>query len=406
MATNHLPTTGADNSGQVRWNGMEAAPPDPARAEPAPDRGRQNWQPWGLHAGRAAILGYLIYVGGAVTQDSRGAGTVCGIAILVAFAVCWLSIPWPASWWGISQAPARRFWVLYSVLTVLFAAELPFAHAAAFAMGVFITMTTVGRLGARAAPAVLALALAALLVPPAIPAWHDSLRSAWHNITPLAIPIVALTVFGVQQVLRDSRALAEARAELASLAAENERFRIARELHDLLGHSLTTITVKAGLASRIGEAGHARAIQEMTEVEALARQALTEVRTAVAGYRQITLAGELATGRQLLRAAGITADLPRAIDDVNPEHQELFGWAVREGITNIVRHSHATSCAVRLAPSSIEITDDGAGGTAPAGNGLTGLRERAAAAGGRIDAGPLQPRGWRLRVSLSLAGLA
>jgi DNA-binding CsgD family transcriptional regulator len=91
------------------------------------------------------------------------------------------------------------------------------------------------------------------------------------------------------------------------------------------------------------------------------------------------------------------------VDDVDPAHQELFGWVVREAITNIVRHSRAGCCCVRLSRSSIEITDDGAGGTAPAGNGLTGLRERVAAAGGSIDAGPLHPAGWRLRVSLSPA---
>jgi two-component system, NarL family, sensor histidine kinase DesK len=136
------------------------------------------------------------------------------------------------------------------------------------------------------------------------------------------------------------------------------------------------------------------------------------VRTAVASYRQVTLAGELATGRQLLRAAGIAADLPSAVDDVSPANQELFGWVVREGLTNIVRHSHARACRVRLTPSSIEITDDGVGGpgptgsTGPAGNGLTGLRERVAEAGGSIDAGPVRPAGWRLRVSLATTGRA
>jgi two-component system sensor histidine kinase DesK len=144
----------------------------------------------------------------------------------------------------------------------------------------------------------------------------------------------------------------------------------------------------------------------MTDVETLARQTLGDVRATVASYRDVTLAGELASGRQLLRAAGITADLPSAVDNTDPVHQELFGWVVREGITNIVRHSRAASCAVRLSASSIEIVDDGVGGTAPAGNGLTGLRERVAAAGGVIDAGPLRPKGWRLQVSLSPAGSA
>jgi two-component system sensor histidine kinase DesK len=349
----------------------------------------------------ALPLVYLIYVAGAVTQFSSGASADWGYAILAAFAACWLAAIPPTP-----LATPPRFWAVYGVLVVLFAAELPFAHAAAFVLCVFITIMTVIRLGRRAAPVVLAMAAAALLVPVAIGSWHDSLGASFGFVTPVAIPIVGLVVYAAAQLLQSNQALAQARADLARLAAENERFRIARDLHDLLGHSLTTITVKAGLAARISQADRARAVQEITEVETLARQALGEVRAAVASYRQVTLAGELATGQQLLRAAGITADLPRAVDDVSPAYRELFGWVLREGITNIVRHSRASSCAVRLSPSSIEITDDGAGGTAPAGNGLTGLRERVTAAGGIIDAGPAHPAGWRLRVSLPLAGRA
>ena len=359
---------------------------------------------WGQHgsrllACRAAILLYLLYVAAAIAHHEHGARSVCGFAVLIAFAACWLAIPLP----GSLNSP-RRFWVVYGLLVALLVAELPFAHAQGFVLAVFITAPTVGRLGARAAPVVIALTIAALLVPVAIPSWHVSFAMAWDDVTPAAIPIVALLTFGIRRVLRDAQALAEARAELACLAAENERFRIARDLHDLLGHSLTTITVKAGLAARLGVAEHARATQEMTEVEALSRRTLGDVRATVASYRDVTLAGELASGRQLLRAAGITADLPSAVDNADPVHQELFGWVVREGITNIVRHSHAVSCAIRLSASSIEIEDDGVGGTAPAGNGLTGLRERVAAAGGVIDAGPLPPKGWRLQVSLSPAG--
>jgi len=355
---------------------------------------------WRLLASRAILLAYLTFVVTAVGNDSRGASAVAGYVIVAAFAVGWLFVPLPVVL-GISQVPRYRFWIVYAVLTALLVAELPFAHAQAFVMAVFLSILIVARLGTRAVPVVLALAVAALVVPVAVPSWHVSLGAAWDDVTPIAIPVVALMTFAVHQSLASSHALAEARAELATLAAEQERFRIARDLHDLLGHSLTTITVKAGLAARIGQADQARAIQEMTEVEALARQALTEVRAAVASYREVTLAGELATGRQLLRAAGITADLPRAVDDVDPAHRELFGWVVREGLTNIVRHSRARSCAVRLSPSSIEITDDGIGSSAPPGNGLTGLRERVAEAGGSIEAGPGHPAGWRLRIRLS-----
>ena len=167
--------------------------------------------------------------------------------------------------------------------------------------------------------------------------------------------------------------------------------------------------MKAGLAARLGAPGQDRArqeqaLQEIAEVETLARQALADVRAAVSNYRDVTLAGELAAGRELLRAAGVTADLPRAVDVVDPAHHELFGWVVREGLTNIVRHAHASSCAVRLESASVEIVDDGVGGAARPGNGLSGLRERVAAAGGVVDAGPLQPAGWRLRASVAAEG--
>jgi two-component system sensor histidine kinase DesK len=200
------------------------------------------------------------------------------------------------------------------------------------------------------------------------------------------------------QVIHANEQLTETRAELARLAAENERIRIARDLHDLLGHSLTTITVKAGLARRLGAADPEGAVAQITEVEDLCRRVLADVRAAVSGYREVTLASELARGRELLRASGITADLPTATDVADPAHQELFGWAVREGLTNVIRHSRARSCTVRVSASSVEIVDDGQGSAAAPGNGLSGLRERAAAAGGGVDAGPAQPTGWRLRV--------
>ncbi len=381
----------------------DRAPASPAEAQAEWLASRSRWtRGWRRYILPALPLVYLIYVAGAVTQFSRGASADWGYAILAAFAACWLAAIPPTP-----LAMPARFWAVYAVLVVLFAAELPFAHAAAFVMCVFITIITVARFGRRAAPVVLAMAAAALLVPVAIGSWHDSLGASFGFVTPVAIPIVGLVVYAAAQLLQSNQALAQARADLARLAAENERFRIARDLHDLLGHSLTTITVKAGLARRLGETDPARGLAEIAEVETLARQSLADVRAAVGSYRDVTLAGELATGRELLRAAGISADLPRAVDVVDPGQRELFGWAVREGLTNIVRHAHASSCAVRLSASSVEIVDDGVGGTAaPPGNGLSGLRERAAAVGGVVDAGPLQPRGWRLRVWLSPEGSA
>ncbi len=347
----------------------------------------------------AAIpLAYLVFLVAAVHQNSRGAGQVAGYAILAAFAASWLAAP---VLFFTPRTPGRAFWLYYAVLAALFVAELPFSHAAGFVLCLFLTILTVGRLGAWSTPAVACFATAALLVPVAIPSWHVSLEASFGDVTPVAIPVVALTMFAVLAVVRGNQALAEARAEVARLAAENERIRIARDLHDLLGHSLTTITVKAGLARRLGATDPQRAVGQIAEVEELSRQALADVRAAVSSYRDVTLVGELARGRELLRASGIAADLPTATDVVDPTHSELLGWALREGLTNVVRHAHATTCAVRLSADGVEITDDGVGCAAPPGNGLSGLRERVLAAGGSVDAGPLQPSGWRLRVSLA-----
>ena len=344
----------------------------------------------------AIPLVYLIFVAASVGKNSHGAGQIAGYAILAAFAVCWLAAPLLFS----PQRPLRGFWPYYALLTALCIAEIPFSRAAGFVLCIFLTILTVGRLGVRSAPIVAGFALAALLVPIAIPSWHVSLRASFDDVTPVGIPIAGLIVFATVEVIRGNQALAQARAEVARLAAENERIRIARDLHDLLGHSLTAITVKAGLARRLGSADPARAVGQIAEVEELSRQALAEVRAAVSSYRDVTLVGELARGRELLRASGIAADLPTGTDVIDPAHSELLGWALREGLTNVVRHAHATTCAVRLSPHGVEITDNGIGSSAPAGDGLRGLRELVTAAGGSVDAGPLQPSGWRLRVSL------
>ena len=344
----------------------------------------------------ALFLAWLILVATAIPEDAHGSGRVAGYLILAAFCVCYVATV-PASW----QPAGRRFWALTLTLAVLLVAELPFAHGDALIMGVYITAVMVSRFGARGLIVAALLTLLAVVLPPAVPSWHETIGTGFTNGTALAIPLSALAMFGFSRVIRGNRALADARAELSRLAAENERTRIARDLHDLLGHSLTAITVKAELASRLASHDLAAAAREIAEVAALSRRALGDVRAAVSNYREVSLAGELATGRELLRAAGIAAELPPAVDMVDDATQELFGWVLREGLTNVVRHSHARSCRVTISPSSVEIVDDGVGSAGGYGNGLTGLTERVAFAGGVLETGPRQPQGWRLAVRLA-----
>ncbi|MEU5126425.1 sensor histidine kinase [Streptomyces mobaraensis NBRC 13819 = DSM 40847] len=338
--------------------------------------------------------GMLVYPGVTalgVAQYATGGTAVVGYAVVAAFCVGYLLA-------GVSFVRARRArtGALLWIMTALCAAEVPVARNYAFFLAAVVVSFAAMALRRYRTLIVTAGALAALVVPWAVRPWHRG--PGWMEA--LMILFTSLMVLGFSEIASANRALLEARAEVAHLASEAERARIARDLHDLLGHSLTVVAVKSGLARRLAESGSPGAVREITEVEGLARRMLTDVRAAVSGYREVTLAGELARGRELLRAAGVAPDLPTATDHVDAANQELFGWVVREGITNVVRHARATRCSVRLSPLCVEIRDDGTGAPASGGNGLTGLRERVAAAGGTVEAGPAGPRGWRLRVTL------
>lgn len=222
----------------------------------------------------------------------------------------------------------------------------------------------------------------------------------WGSQLGLAFGIVAASVaiFGMRMVIRRNLDLLRAEQANANLAIENERTRFARDLHDILGHSLTVITVKAELAQRLLDIDVERARAELVDLERLSRDALADVRRAVEGYRELTLPGELARARTALAAAEIEARLPNSADEVPTELRELFAWTVREGVTNVLRHSGAHSCEVSLSPNAAEVRDDGAGPTQPgSGSGLAGLRERAAAVGATVVTEQLQP-GFVLRV--------
>lgn len=229
----------------------------------------------------------------------------------------------------------------------------------------------------------------------------------WEEVPSLsfAIATAAFAMMGFIQLVNRNAELLMAREENARLAVAEERNRFARDLHDILGHSLTVITVKAELAGRLLDQDPERARAEMSEVERLSRDALADVRRAVGGYRQLSLAGELARARSALDSAGIRADLPSAVEEVPGELRELFAWTVREGVTNVIRHSGATHCSVRVSGRAVRVEDDGSGALEAAiggidGHGLAGLRERASAVGAVVVTSVLQPRGFRLEVAV------
>ncbi len=231
----------------------------------------------------------------------------------------------------------------------------------------------------------------------------------------LLIPALmgGFAMVGVGAMIRTTIELREARATVAQLAANEERLRMARDLHDLLGHSLSLITLKSELAGRMLPGQPEAAAQQVADIEQVSRQALVDVREAVSGYRRPTLPGELAGARTALAAAGVLADLPQPPADDLPEAAEsALAWSLREAVTNVVRHSGAKRCRVTLETRQtldgpvleLTVTDDGAGeGASVPGNGLTGLTERLEALGGSLSAGRSGPRGFVLTARVPLA---
>lgn len=215
---------------------------------------------------------------------------------------------------------------------------------------------------------------------------------------------------GLRYLLDVLAQLQSAREQIARLAVEQERARISRDLHDLLGHSLSLMTLEGELAARLVPAG-APGGAEVRDLVRLAREALREVREAVTGYRQPTLATELTAARTALEAAGIGCDIEQSVGAVTRETEAVLGWAIREGVTNVIRHSGAAHCSIVLAREDgmvrADVVDDGVGcdGTAR-GTGLSGLGERVAAICGRLEADRGAARGFRLSVAAPADGSA
>ncbi len=184
--------------------------------------------------------------------------------------------------------------------------------------------------------------------------------------------------------------LRKANEEIENLAKVAERERIARDLHDVLGHTLSVITLKSELAGKLVDRDPQRAEKEIREVEQISRQALSDVRDAIRGYRSQGLVAELAQAKTTLETAGLTVQCDAATTVKLPAVQEsVLSLAVREAVTNVVRHAQARTCRMRLEQQNgsckFEIHDDGCGSSNGEGNGLRGMRERVEMLGGTLD---------------------
>lgn len=197
-------------------------------------------------------------------------------------------------------------------------------------------------------------------------------------------------------------ALLRAQAEVEHLARVAERERIARDLHDLLGHTLSVIVLKSELASRLFGRDPERAQKEIREVESISREALTQVRAAVRGYRLAGIQGELHNARTALEAAGVQLEAVVEPPSLTAAQETVFALALREGVTNVVRHAHASVCRLTLRSSDryceLEVADDGRGGPMVEGSGLKGMRERVEAIGGAVECDGSRGTSLRVRV--------
>jgi two-component system sensor histidine kinase DesK len=347
----------------------------------------------------------------AIHDHPAGAVQVLGYVALAAFAITYVAVlAWGRTMrprWRAS-APLSQRWGAVVLLLGLGLLTVPAAGPHGLATMVYVSATAMMLLPLRWAWTLVGVLLLSV-------EGSAFLFDGWRNEASgdgLGVMLAALAVMGLRLAADRNSQLLIARDEVARLAVSAERERMARDMHDILGHSLTVITVKAELAGRLLEIDPERAGAEIADLERLSREALSDVRATLSGYREVNLARELANARSALTAAGIDADLPGALDDVPGERRELFGWAVREGVTNVVRHSGARHCWVRLDRDHVEVVDDGRGvadcpdGDEPLertpGHGLSGLGERARQAGATITVGQGDGgRGFRLRLDAS-----
>ncbi|MFZ0294590.1 MAG: sensor histidine kinase [Candidatus Sulfotelmatobacter sp.] len=220
--------------------------------------------------------------------------------------------------------------------------------------------------------------------------WWALHLNAWFLVFGCGLSfIVGASNIHFAQRNRANKKLIKAQEEIEHLATVAERERIARDLHDVLGHTLSVIILKSELAGKLIERDPERAGHEIREVEQISRQALSEVRDAIRGYRSQGLPAELARAKATLETAGVAVQCEAARIEMPALHETVLSMAVREAVTNVVRHARARTCVLRLAQQNgscrLEIEDDGRGGLHAEGNGLRGMRERVEMLGGNLQ---------------------
>ncbi len=307
---------------------------------------------------------------------------------------------------AVAVAAVVGFAATYVVATLRLSRGRGSAHEPAVVLAVllFLGLATVPAIGIEAISVVPFLQSFSMFALPRPWCW---VAAGLAVASTVAVPLMAgegqalyftLIVLGVAAGTGAGRLMADHAEEYAQvndeLTVTAERERLARDVHDLLGHSLTVVTVKAELAERLVLLDPERAGTELREIRALTREALADLRATVGGLRAARLEDELRGAAKALAGAGVVATLPSSADLLDPRHRPVAGWVLREAVTNVIRHSGATHCRVDLGPHLLRVVDDGSGlhggpeGSDGAGNGLRGLRERVELSGGTLGLGP------------------
>ena len=343
---------------------------------------------------------------------------VLGGVALVGFAASytWLMWPHPASQGARLRAHSRISFLLFVALSVLVLVFSVLDNPAWLWLLIGVSAIAGLLLPLRSAfAAVVLFTLFPLFLMLKIHGGFAGVDLWWLIALMLLVRGLGLDMIGVARMGSAIRELQSARRELARLAVIEERERLSRDLHDLLGQTLSMITLKSELARHLVKEDPERCAQELAEIERVSRQTLREVRKTVAGYRQPTLANELDGARQLLEAARVECVVEQTTGDLPPDLDTILAWTVREGVTNAIRHSRTQRCLIRLTRNqgmveAVVLNDgerqeDQRDKRTSQGLGLSGLRERVAALEGTMEAGPLVLSGktyFRLWVAFPL----
>jgi two-component system sensor histidine kinase DesK len=368
----------------------------PPTADPTESITEDPWERFGWVMGAIWLVFLAFPITAVLNSDRPGAFRALGVVLIVGFAAVYVH--------GLMRSSRAERWsvvagsLYVTTLSTLMLITVVLVGAEGIGMMPFVAAMAIFVLPLRAALGVFGAAIVAT----AVAAW--TVGRPFTDDGGLWFLVLIVTLVGavclVVRVLE--RRGAEHRALTDHLAVTTERERVARDVHDVLGHSLTVVTVKAELAERLVDTDPDRAKAELAQIRDLTRQSLAEIRATVGGLRVARLTDQVASTHEALENAGISPELTGDPSVVDPRHRVVLAWSLREAVTNVVRHSSASACRIELGSDFLTVDDDGEGLRGRReGNGLRGLRERVAFAGGTVEVGPGPGgEGTRLKVQL------